>query len=57
MAATGVTGAVALCLVWTLSQFGVEMPETVAAAFVLAAAWVAGYVKTELRGTGKRVAE
>lgn len=56
MTAAGSTGLAAVALVWTLAQFGIEMPETVAGAFVFGIAWLAGYLKTERRPVGKHVA-
>lgn len=50
MAATGTAGAAALVLVWTLGQFGVDMPAEVAAGVAVLVSWLAGYIKTERRG-------
>lgn len=50
MAAAGVGLSAGVALVWTLGQFGVDMPDTVAAAFVALAGWAAGWLKSE----GKR---
>lgn len=45
VAAGGVGGAFAFALVWTLGQFGVEMPPEVAAAFAVLVGTGAGYMK------------
>ena len=55
VAATGVAGAAAVVVVFVAAQFGVEVPETVAGAFVLVASWLAGYIKRE-RKQGEHVA-
>lgn len=51
--ATGTAAGAALVLVWTLRQFGVDMPAEVAAGAVALLATAAGYLKTERRGRGK----
>ncbi|AYN55956.1 membrane protein [Arthrobacter phage Noely] len=47
MAAAGTGGAAALLLQWGARQAGLDLPPDVAAAFVLVAAFVAGWLRTE----------
>lgn len=54
--ATGTAGAAALVLIWTLGQFGIQMPAEVAAAFAVLLATAAGYLKTERSGKGRHLA-
>ncbi len=54
MAATGITGTAATILVLAADTLGYELDPALAAALVVAAAWVAGYV-TKNRARPDRV--
>ena len=56
VAAAGISGAVALILVWAAGLFGLEVPPEVAAAFAVILAFVAGYLKTDVSSPGKHEA-
>lgn len=56
IAAVGITGAVALIIVWVAGLFGLEVPAEVAAAFTVVLAFVAGYIKTDVSSPGKHEA-
>ena len=45
IAAAGIAGAIATCLVWLTGQFGVDMPADVGAAFASLICVGAGYLK------------
>ena len=45
--AAGVSGAVAIVIVWILTMAGVDVPPTVASAFAIIIATAGGYLKSE----------
>lgn len=45
VAAGGIAGAFATCLVWTVGQVGIDMPAEVGAAFAALAMFAASYIK------------
>jgi len=56
VAAAGISGAVALIIVWVAGLFGLDVPPEVAAAFTVILAFVAAYFKTDASSPGKHEA-
>ena len=56
MAAAGITGAVAIVLVWLAGLFGLEVPPEVAAAVAAILAFGAGYFKRDATSPDNRTA-
>lgn len=52
--AGGYVGAAALALIWTLGQFGIDMPAEVAGGFVLLAFGAAAWIKRDASSPGGR---
>lgn len=47
VAAGGISGALAIVLIWLAGQFGIEMTNEVAGAFVLLSSFVSAYIKRD----------
>lgn len=47
VAAAGVSGALAIVVVWVAGQFGVDMPAEVGASFATLAAFAGGWLKRD----------
>lgn len=57
MAAAGVSGALALVIVWVAGMFGVEVPPEVAAAATVIISFAAGYLKRDTSSPSRHAAE